>query len=160
MLKNRCLYMDCLSKEQRHRNMSNIKSANTTIECILRKELRRRGYGYRKNYKALPGTPDIVLTKYRIAIFCDSEFFHGKNWDEQKKRISTGNNPDFWIKKIEGNIERDERVNNELTHLGWRVIRFWGNDIKKNVAKCVDEIDDAVLEVVTEKVCDEFIGNE
>ena len=142
--------MDCLSKEQRHRNMSNIRSKDTDIECLLRKELRKRGYGYRKNYKELPGKPDIVLTKYRIAIFCDSEFFHGKDWEKQKTRIASGDNSDFWIKKIEGNIDRDERINRELMHLGWRVLRFWGNDIKKNVISCVDEVEDAILDAISE----------
>lgn len=136
--------MDCLTKEQRHRNMSNIKSKDTNIECLMRKELRRRGYGYRKNYKALPGKPDVVLTKYKIAVFCDSEFFHGKDWNEQKKRIEEGNNSDFWIKKIEGNIERDRRQNQELERLGWKVLRFWGKDIKKDVASCVDIIEASI----------------
>ena len=73
--------MDVLTPEQRHRNMSNIKSKDTSIELLLRKELWSRGYRYRKNYKLLPGKPDVVLTKYKIAIFCDSEFFHGKDWN-------------------------------------------------------------------------------
>ena len=73
--------MDRLTKEQRHRNMSNIKNKDTSIELKLRKALWEKGYRYRKNYNKLPGKPDIVLTKYRIAIFCDSEFFHGKDWE-------------------------------------------------------------------------------
>lgn len=73
--------MDDLTKEQRHKNMSHIKAKDTSIEMILRKALWHKGYSYRKNYKALPGSPDIVLTKYKIAIFCDGEFFHGKNWE-------------------------------------------------------------------------------
>ena len=77
--------MDRLTKEQRHKNMKNIRSKDTSIELKLRKELWRRGYRYRKNYTELPGKPDIVLTKYKIAIFCDSEFFHGKDWDSWKK---------------------------------------------------------------------------
>ena len=72
---------DVLTKEQRHKNMKNIRSKDTSIELKLRKELWRRGYRYRKNYTELPGKPDIVLTKYKIAIFCDSEFFHGKDWE-------------------------------------------------------------------------------
>ena len=72
---------DVLTKEQRHKNMKNIKNRDTKIEVLLRKELWNRGYRYRKNVKSLPGTPDIVLTRYRIAIFCDGEFFHGKDWE-------------------------------------------------------------------------------
>ena len=78
--------MDRLTKEQRHRNMSNIKNKDTSIEVILRKALWEKGYRYRKNYSGLPGKPDIVLTKQKIVIFCDCEFFHGKDWDDLKKQ--------------------------------------------------------------------------
>lgn len=80
-------------------NMRKIHSKDTSIELLLRKALWHKGYRYRKNYKALPGSPDIVLTKYKIAIFCDSEFFHGKDWEILKLRLENGKNPDFWIKK-------------------------------------------------------------
>ena len=80
-------------------NMRKIHSKDTAIELLLRKALWHKGYRYRKNYKALPGSPDIVLTKYKIAIFCDSEFFHGKNWEILKLRLEKGKNPDFWVKK-------------------------------------------------------------
>ena len=79
--------------------MKKIKSTNTSIEVKLRKALWNKGYRYRKNYKVLPGTPDIAMTKYKIAIFCDSEFFHGKDWDRLKIRLQNGKNPDFWLKK-------------------------------------------------------------
>ena len=88
-------------------NMRKIHSKDTSIELLLRKALWHKGYRYRKNYKALPGSPDIVLTKYKIAIFCDSEFFHGKDWEILKLRLEKGKNPDFWIKKIERNRNRD-----------------------------------------------------
>ncbi len=142
--------MDNLTKEQRHKNMVNIKSENTSIEICLRKALWKKGYRYRKNYKMLPGKPDIVLTKYKIAIFCDSEFFHGKNWEVLKPRIEKGSNSDFWIKKINRNRERDDEVNKQLLFLGWTVIRFWGNDIKKNVDECVKVLDETVFDIITE----------
>ncbi len=142
--------MDNLTKEQRHKNMANIKSENTSIEICLRKALWKNGYRYRKNYKMLPGKPDIVLTKYKIAIFCDSEFFHGKNWEVLKPRIEKGSNSDFWIKKINRNRERDDEVNKQLLFLGWTVIRFWGNDIKKNVDECVKVLDETVFDIITE----------
>lgn len=85
--------MDILTKEQRKKCMSNIHSKDTGIEVVLRKALWHKGYRYRKNYKELPGTPDIVLTKYRIVIFCDSEFWHGKDWDILKPRLLKGKNP-------------------------------------------------------------------
>ena len=93
--------MDNLTKEQRHKNMKNIKSKDTKIEVVLRKELWHRGYRYRKNYNELPGKPDIVLTKQKIVIFCDSEFFHGKDWEVLKPRLEKGNNANYWLKKIE-----------------------------------------------------------
>lgn len=96
--------MDNLTKEQRHKNMKNIKSKDTKIEVVLRKELWHRGYRYRKNYTQLPGKPDIVLTKQKVVIFCDSEFFHGKDWEVLKSRLEKGNNPQYWVKKIERNI--------------------------------------------------------
>lgn len=96
--------MDCLTPEQRHKNMVNIKSKDTSIEVVLRKALWKKGIRYRKNYKLLPGTPDIAITKYKIAIFCDSEFFHGKDWEVLKPRLEKGKNAEFWIKKI-GKIE-------------------------------------------------------
>ena len=82
------------------KNMSKIHSKDTSIELLLRKALWQKGYRYRKNYKSLPGSPDIVLTKYKIAIFCDSEFFHGKDWEYLKLRLEKGHNPDYWIKKL------------------------------------------------------------
>lgn len=137
--------MDVLTKEQRHRNMQNIRSKDTRIEIILRKELYRRGYCYRKNYKYLPGKPDIVLTKYKIAIFCDSEFFHGKDWDELRPRLQRGNNSEFWIKKISRNIERDMEVDKKLRAKGWRVLHFWGHDIKKHTEECVKVIEEVIF---------------
>ena len=82
------------------KNMKSIHSRDTSIELCLRKALWKKGYRYRKNYKKLPGTPDIVLTRYKIAIFCDSEFFHGKDWEFLKLRLERGNNPEYWINKI------------------------------------------------------------
>lgn len=137
---------DVLTKEQRHRNMSNIRSKDTKIECILRKDLWSHGIRYRKNYSALPGKPDIVIKKYMIAIFCDSEFFHGKDWDSLKPRLLKGNNGDFWVNKISKNISRDEKVNKQLKALGWTVLRFLGADIKKNTGDCLKTIEEAVFE--------------
>lgn len=96
------------------KNMSKIHSKDTSIELLLRKALWHKGYRYRKNYKVLPGSPDIVLTKYKIAIFCDSEFFHGKDWDSLKTRLEKGKNPEFWINKIERNRNRDYENDKKL----------------------------------------------
>jgi len=139
--------MDNVSKEQRSKNMKNIKSKNTKIEVMLRKALWSRGYRYRKNYSKLPGTPDITLTKHRIAIFCDSDFFHGKDWEVLKPRLERGQNSEFWIKKISRNMERDDEVNKRLLFDDWKVIRFWGTDIEKKVNECVQVIEEVILDM-------------
>lgn len=136
--------MDRLTKEQRHKNMKNIKSKDTSIELKLRKELWKRGYRYRKNYAGLPGKPDIVLTRYKIVIFCDSEFFHGKDWEVLKLRLEKGKNPEYWIKKIERNRTRDMETDKKLLFLGWTVIHFWGQDITKRTDECVKVIEEAI----------------
>ena len=124
--------------------MSKIHSKDTSIELQLRKALWHKGYRYRKNYKALPGSPDIVLTKYEIAIFCDSEFFHGKDWEYLKLRLEKGHNPDYWIKKIERNRNRDWENDKKLLFLGYTVIHFWGQDIQKHTDECLQVIEEAV----------------
>ena len=138
--------MDRLTKEQRHRNMSNIKNKDTKIEIMLRRALWSKGYRYRKNFKELPGKPDIVLTKYKIAIFCDSEFFHGKDWEVLKPQLEKGKNADFWINKISKNMQRDEDVNKQLSYMGWTVIRFWGKEITKNIEECVKVIEEVIFD--------------
>lgn len=138
---------DVLTKEQRRRNMQNIKNKDTKIEVILRKALWKRGYRYRKNVKDIPGHPDIVLTKFKIAIFCDSEFFHGKDWEVLKPRLEKGNNGQFWVDKISKNRERDEEVNKRLLFEGWTVIRFWGDDIKKHTEECVRVIEEVIFDI-------------
>ena len=126
------------------KNMSKIHNKDTSIELQLRKALWHKGYRYRKNYKALPGSPDIVLPKYKIAIFCDSEFFHGKDWEYLKLRLEKGHNPDYWIKKIERNRNRDWENDKKLLFLGYTVIHFWGQDIKKHTDECLQVIEEAI----------------
>ena len=125
-------------------NMRKIHSKDTSIELLLRKALWHKGYRYRKNYKALPGSPDIVLTKYKIAIFCDSEFFHGKDWEILKLRLEKGKNPDFWIKKIERNRNRDCENDKKLLFLGYTVLHFWGQDISKHTDEGLQTIEEAI----------------
>ena len=140
--------MDRLTREQRHKNMSNIKNKDTGIEVKLRKALWKKGYRYRKNYKKLPGKPDIVLPKYKLVVFCDSEFFHGKDWEDLHEQLKRGNNAEFWIKKISQNRIRDEEINKRLKFMGWTVIRFWGKDIKKDVEQCVKVIEETIFEIM------------
>ena len=118
--------MDVLSEQQRRKTMQHIKGKDTKIEVQLRKALWAKGYRSRKNYDKLSGRPDIVLMKYKIAIFCDGEFFHGKD------------------------RERDEEVNKKLLFEGWTVIRFWGKDIQKNLDACVKAIEEVIFEIKME----------
>lgn len=139
--------MTHMTIEQRRRNMQSIKGKDTKIEVIFRRELWDRGYRYRKNYKKLPGKPDIALTKYKIAIFCDGEFFHGKDWDMLEERLLRGKNPDYWIEKIKRNMARDDDINKQLRFLGWTVLRFWGEDIKRNMDECMATIEETIFEI-------------
>ena len=132
--------------EKSHKNMSRIRAKDTSIEVALRKALWSKGYRYRKNYKELPGRPDIVLTKYKIVIFCDSEFFHGKDWEILKPRLEKGKNPDYWVKKIKRNMQRDIEKDQVLQYLGWTVIHFWGKDILKDPDECIRVSEETIFE--------------
>jgi DNA mismatch endonuclease (patch repair protein) len=125
--------------------MSRVKSTDTSIENLLRKALWREGIRYRKNYKKLPGKPDIVITKYKIAIFCDGEFWHGKAWNTTKEKLKS--NRDYWVNKIERNINRDNKTDKELEKMGWVIFHFWGKQIEHNLAGCVSEIKQTIYEV-------------
>ena len=138
--------MDILTKEQRKKNMQHIKAKDTKIEIILRKALWKKGYRYRKNYNKLLGKPDIVLPKYNIVIFCDGEFFHGKDWELLKNKLKKSNNGEFWNKKISRNRERDDEINKRLSFEGWTVLRFWGEDIKKHTDECVKIIEETIFD--------------
>ena len=134
--------MDRLTPEQRHKNMQAIKNKDSEIELILRKELWKRGLRYRKNVKNVFGHPDIAFIGKKVAVFCDSEFWHGYDWEHRKADIKSRR--DFWIPKIERNMQRDIEVTEVLKSDGWIVLRFWGKEIKKDVCKCADIIEPAV----------------
>ena len=133
-----------LTKEQIARNMRSNKSKDTKPELLLRRELLSRGMRYRKNCKELPGKPDIAFIKAKIAVFVDGKMWHGYDWEHQKNDFKS--NRDFWIPKIESNIERDKKVTQELTVHGWQVIRFWDFEIKKDIESCIDRIEKAYLD--------------
>lgn len=134
--------MDKLSPEQRKKNMKAVKSKGSKIETILGKEMWKNGIRYRKNYTKIVGKPDFAITKHKIAIFCDSEFWHGKDWETKKYEIKS--NRDFWVQKIQRNIDRDIEVTRELNSQGWIVLRFWGKQITNNTQACVNKIIEAV----------------
>lgn len=131
--------MDVMTPAQRRRNMQRILSKNTAPEKRLRSALWQCGIRYRKNYKALPGTPDIAITKYRIAIFVDGDFWHAR-WHQTAPGEQIGTNQEYWRRKLSRNVERDKEVNDALTEAGWLVLRFWETDIKNDTDKCVKEI--------------------
>ena len=132
------------TQEQISYNMRQVKNKDSVIELALRKELWNRGLRYRKNVNSVYGKPDIAFIGKKIAVFCDSEFWHGYNWKERKKDFKS--HQEFWIPKIERNMERDAEVTVKLESEGWTVLRFWGNEIKKNTAYCADIIEKAFKE--------------
>ena len=134
--------MDKHTPEQRRKNMQAVKNKDSQIELLLRQELWSRGLRYRKNVNRIYGKPDIVFIGKKVAVFCDSEFWHGYDWEERKKDFKS--HQEFWIPNIERNMERDAEVTAKLESEGWTVLRFWGNEIKKNTAQCADIIEKAV----------------
>ena len=145
---------DVLTTEQRKKNMQRIRSKDTKPEVVLRKALWHKGYRYRKNYKDLPGKPDIVFTKQKVCVFVDSEFFHGKDFESGYKsrkssslreQLENSNHSEFWMSKIQRNMERDREVDAELHGLGWSVLRFWSKDVLRKTEDCIDAIEEAMF---------------
>ena len=134
--------MDNHTKEQRRKNMQAVKNKDSEIELLLRKELWSRGLRYQKNSKKVFGKPDIVFIGKKVAVFCDSEFWHGYDWENKKNEIKSRR--EFWIPKIERNMQRDVEVTARLTQEGWTVLRFWGNEINHDLKSCADIIETAV----------------
>lgn len=131
--------MDDMTREQRHKNMSHIRSKDTKPEVLLRKALWKRGIRYRKNYAALPGKTDIALTRYKIAIFVDGDFWHARgHQDFPGEQVAS--NKEYWQKKLRNNVERDKAVNDILTEDGWLVLRFWSSDVMKHLDECINQI--------------------
>lgn len=139
--------------EVTHKIMSSIKSKDTKPELLLRKSLWHKNMRYRVNYKGLPGKPDIVFTKSKVAVFCDGDFWHGHNWvirgmdsfEEELEGYS-----EFWKNKILRNIQRDKEVSQKLNAMGWKVIRIWESDIKSDINECVKAIEEAIFESLIE----------
>lgn len=130
--------MKSKTQEQITYNMKQVKNKDSKIEILLRKELWNRGLRYRKNVKKILGKPDLAFIGKKIAIFCDSEFWHGYDWENRKKDFKS--HQDFWIPKIERNIARDKEVTEILQQQGWIVLRFWGKEIQSDVSRCADII--------------------
>ena len=131
--------MDNHTPEQRRKNMQAVKNKDSKIEIMLRKELWSRGLRYQKNSSKVYGKPDIVFIGKKVAVFCDSEFLHGYDWENKKNEIKSKR--EFWIPKIERNMQRDIEVTEKLQSENWIVLRFWGNKIKKDLTECADTIE-------------------
>lgn len=127
------------------KRMSKVRLKNGKAETVLAKRLWHEGYRYRRNYKKLPGSPDIALTTYRVAVFVDGEFWHGENWEERKAKLK--HNREYWIEKIEENMARDKRVDGQFQEMGWTTVHFW----EKQVLKHTDECLQVVLELLEKK---------
>jgi len=120
--------------------MSRIRSKNTRVELNFRRFLWKEGLRYRIHYKEMPGKPDIAFPAKKVAVFVDSRFWHGYNWESLEGKLKN----EYWKNKIRSNIERDRKVNDQLHHLGWTVIRFWEHEIKSEPEKCVQKVKNAV----------------
>lgn len=129
---------DKLTPQQRHRCMKANKPKGTKPELMLSHELWRRGYRYRRNMKNVAGSPDICFKRLKLAVFVDGEFWHGRNWESASLRIKS--NREYWIPKIERNMERDKEVDRRLNDQGWQVLRFWESDVKNNLSGCADKV--------------------
>ena len=126
------------SSPETRRRMAHVHLKKGRAETILAKALWHHGFRYRLNYKQLPGSPDIALTKYKVAVFVDGEFWHGKDWPTRKERLKS--NRDYWIEKIEENMARDARVDEQLHSKGWIPLHFWEKDVLKNLDSCVETV--------------------
>lgn len=136
--------------EATSKRMSKVKLKKGDAETLLAKKLWHCGFRYRLNYKKLPGSPDISILKYNIAVFVDGEFWHGYDWDVRKPKLKR--NREYWIEKIEENMARDVRVDKELSYLGWTPIHFWSKEVMKDTDSCVEEIKDMVFELQMQEV--------
>lgn len=126
--------------EKTSKRMANVKLKHGNAEVLLAKKLWEKGYRYRLNWKALPGSPDIAILKHNIAVFVDGEFWHGYDWENKKKKLNR--NKAYWIEKIEENIARDRRVDIELCNRGWKVVHFWSKEVEKKSDECVKKIEE------------------
>ena len=132
------------------KRMSHVHLKRGAAETALAKALWHKGYRYRLNYKKLPGSPDIAITKYRIAIFLDGEFWHGYDWATRKASLKT--NREYWTEKIEENMARDVRNDRLLQAADWTVLHFWEKEVKKDIDSCVENVLDAVIELICTQI--------
>ena len=119
---------------------ANSRKSNTQCELALRQALWAAGYRYRKNVADLPGRPDVVFRRARLAVFVDGDFWHGRDWESRRRKLQAGSNPDYWIAKIQRNMERDRETTARLEGMGWTVLRFWESEVRSSLAEVVQKI--------------------
>lgn len=132
--------------EKTSKRMANVKLKRGDVETILARKLWHRGIRYRLNFKSIPGSPDVAITKYKIAVFIDGEFWHGYDWENKKSKI--GRNKEYWIEKIEENISRDKRNDKDLIALGWTPVHFWSKEVLNDVEGCVRDIEELIIQSI------------
>jgi DNA mismatch endonuclease, patch repair protein len=134
--------VDNMTPEQRRMTMSHIKGRDTKLELLVRKELHKRGYRFRVNAGWLPGKPDVVFTKIKLAVFVDGDFWHGWKFDQWSEKLAP-----YWLDKIGGNIARDRRHIGRLRRDGWSVVRIWEHDVKKDLERCIERIEAKIADL-------------
>lgn len=137
------------SSPKTRKRMSKVHLKHGKAETALAKALWHAGYRYRLNYRKLPGSPDIAITKNKLAIFVDGEFWHGHEWERRKQKLKA--NREYWIEKIEENIARDRRNDILLEEMGWTPVHFWEKDVKKELLGCVRVIDELSIRQCVEE---------
>ena len=135
---------DTLTRQQRSYCMSRVKNKGTDLERIIGSELRKRGLKFKKNFKQLPGSPDIAFPSSKLAVFIDGDYWHGYRFPLWKDDL-----PKFWQNKISVNRDRDRRNFRKIRNMGWRVIRIWKHQIKKDFNSCVVKIAKTVEEMAS-----------
>lgn len=146
------------STPEARKRMAKVHLKRGKAETMLAKALWHSGYRYRLNYKKLPGSPDIAIPKYKLAIFVDGEFWHGYDWETRKTKLKA--NREYWIEKIEENIARDKRSDMRLKAMGWTPVHFWEKEIKKNLVGCTQVIDELSIQYYIEEQLLDFSEDE
>lgn len=120
------------------------KKSGTRCEVLLRRSVFRLGMRYRLSSEDLPGRPDLVFRAARVVVFCDGDFWHGRNFETRIAKLEAGHNAPYWVAKITANVARDRRQESELMAAGWRVLRYWETDIKRDHERIARDIAHAV----------------
>lgn len=134
------------ASEAASRTLASVDSEDTEPERLLQASVAELGLEFESHRSDLPGSPDLVFPDARVAVFCDGDFWHGRNWEERRERLKRGANSEYWIEKIQSNRERDVRQTKELEDAGWQVLRVWEGDIKEDPNQAAEQVMSVLLE--------------